>query len=147
MKYKVNDYFNTKHTFFKFDESLAILNPAEEYIFNQPEPYKSMLLHLQVLVEHTLPEADLKYKWKIPCYYLDKTPLCYFNASHKKEYVDVGFWHSAYLDKFDEYLNSEGRTVVKSLRYTSLNDIDDDIFIQIIKSAAQHKGKSFYKRS
>lgn len=122
------------------------MNPAEAYILNQPEPYRSILMHIQVIIEHTLPSVDLKYKWRIPCYYIGETPVCYLNASHKKQFVDVGFWHSAYLNKFDEYLVSENRKVVKSLRYKSLDDIDDAIFIAILKEAEKQKRKSFYNK-
>ncbi|PWH81800.1 2-dehydro-3-deoxyphosphooctonate aldolase [Algibacter marinivivus] len=122
------------------------MNPAEEYILNQPEPYRSILMHLQVIIEHTIPEVELKYKWRIPCYYIGETPMCYLNASHKKQFVDVGFWHSAYLDKFDAYLVSENRKVVKSLRYKSLEAINDAIFIAILEEAKKQKGKSFYNR-
>jgi hypothetical protein len=122
------------------------MNPAEEYILNQPEPYRSILMHIQVIIEHTIPEVELKYKWRIPCYYMGETPICYLNASHKKHYVDVAFWHSAYLSEFDEYLVSEKRKVVKSLRYASLEDIDDAIFIAILKEAKKQKGKSFYNK-
>ncbi|MFK7834143.1 MAG: DUF1801 domain-containing protein [Winogradskyella sp.] len=108
------------------------MNPAEVYILKQPEPYKSILLHLQVLIAHTLPKADLLYKWRLPCYYLDKRPMCYLNQS--KDYVDVGFWHSAHLSKnWDPYLTTEKRKVIKSLRYKSLDDIDDAVFIAILK--------------
>jgi hypothetical protein len=104
------------------------LNPAEVYILKQFEPYKSILLHLQVLIEHTLPETELLFKWRIPCYYLAKRPICYLNQT--KDYVDVGFWHSAHLSKkWDMYLITENRKVVKSLRYKSLEDINDEVFI------------------
>ena len=87
------------------------MNPAEAYILKQPEPYKSILMHLQVLVEHTLPEASLLYKWRIPCYYIGKRPICYLNQS--KDYVDVGIWHSAHLSKkWDHHLITENRKVV-----------------------------------
>ncbi|MFD1163867.1 DUF1801 domain-containing protein [Hwangdonia seohaensis] len=122
------------------------MNPAEVYILNQPEPFRSILMHIQVIIEHTIPNAALKYKWRIPCYYLGETPVCYLNASHKKQFVDVGFWHSAYLSKFDEHLVSENRKVVKSLRYHTLEDIDNDIFIAILKEAEKQKGKSFYNK-
>ncbi|MGB5419348.1 DUF1801 domain-containing protein [Algibacter sp.] len=122
------------------------MNPAEEYILNQPEPYRSILMHIQVIIEHTIPDVELKYKWRIPCYYLGETPVCYLNASHKKQYVDVAFWHSAYLSEFDDYLVSENRKVVKSLRYTSLEDINDAVFIAILKEAKKQKGKSFYNK-
>ncbi len=122
------------------------MNPAEAHILKQPEPYRSIYLHLQVLIEHTLPEADLLYKWRMPCYYIDKRPMCYINQS--KDYVDVGFWHSAHLSKkWDSYLVTEKRKVVKSLRYKSLEDIDDAIFISILKEVEGLKEKGFYKKN
>jgi len=121
------------------------MNPAEAHILNQPEPFKSIFMHLQVLIEHTLPEADLLYKWRMPCYYMDKRPMCYINKT--KDYVDVGFWHSAHLSKkWDTYLVSEKRKVVKSLRYNTLDDIDDAIFISILKEVEGLKAKGFYKK-
>lgn len=121
------------------------MNPAENYILNQHEPFRSILMHIQVIIEHTLPEVELKYKWRIPCYYIGKKPICYLNQS--KDYVDVGFWQSAHLlTKFDEYLVTENRKVVKSLRYRSLEEINDAIFIAILKEVETHKGKGFYKR-
>jgi hypothetical protein len=121
------------------------LNPAEAYIIKQPEPYKSILIHLQVLIEHTLPEAELLYKWKIPCYYIGKQPICYLNQS--KNYVDVGIWHSAHLSKkWNGYLITEKRKVVKSLRCKSLEDINDAIFISILKEIESLKDIGFYKR-
>ena len=123
------------------------MNPAETYILNQPEPYRSILMHIQVLIEHTIPNAELKYKWRIPCYYMGERPVCYLNASHKHQFVDVGFWHSAYLSEFDSYLVSENRKVVKSLRYKTLEEIDDKICIAILNEAKKQKGKSFYNKN
>lgn len=121
------------------------MNPAEAHILKQPEPYKSILMHLQVLVQHTLPKANLMYKWRMPCYYLDKKPICYMHQS--KDYVDVGFWHSAHLsDKWDNYLITEKRKVVKSLRYKTPEDIDDQVFISILKEVEGLKGKGFYRK-
>jgi hypothetical protein len=120
------------------------LKPAELYIINQEEPFKSILLHLQILIEHTLPDVELKYKWKIPCYYIGKKPICYLNNT--KDYVDVGFWHSAHLTKYDEYLVSEKRKIVKSLRYKTLEKINGYILILILKEVYIHKDKSFWKK-
>lgn len=119
------------------------MNPAEVYILEQPEPYKSILMHLQLLIEHTFPEAELKYKWRIPCYYVNSRPICYLNQS--KDYVDVGFWHSAHLKQYTEFMVSEKRKVVKSMRYKTLDDIDDQLFINILKEVEKHKNKSFLK--
>ncbi|WP_418638432.1 DUF1801 domain-containing protein [Winogradskyella sp.] len=122
------------------------MNPAEVHILKQPEPYKSIFLHLQVLIAHTLPEADLLYKWRMPCYYIEKRPMCYLNRS--KDYVDVGFWHSAHLSKkWDAYLITEKRKVVKSLRYKTLEDIDNAVFISILKEVESFKEKGFYRKN
>ena len=120
------------------------MKPAETYILNQPEPYQSMLLHLQLLIEHVLPAVDLEYKWGMPCYYLNKRPICYLN--HRKDYVDVGFWHTAHLEeKWQAYLVSENRKVVKSLRYKTLGEIEDKTFMAILKAVASFENTSFLK--
>lgn len=123
------------------------MKPAEDYILNQPEPFKSILLHLQILIEGSFPEVDLQFKWKIPFYYLDGKPFCYLNPSKKKGYVDVAFWVSAHLTKYNEFLILENRKVVKSLRYYTLADIDEEILLTVLEEAHQLKNKGFYKRS
>lgn len=123
------------------------MKPAEEYIINQPEPYRSILLHIQLVIENTLPGVELKYKWRIPCYYIGKTSICYLNASHKHQFVDVGIWHSEHLKKFDQYLVSENRKVVKSLRYRKLEEIDDGVLISILKEIQKYKLGGFYKKA
>lgn len=123
------------------------MRPVEAYILNQPEPFKSMLLHLQILIESNFKEVELKFKWKIPFYYLDDKPFCYLNPSKKKGYVDVAFWLSAHLTNYNELLISENRKVIKSLRYYSLNEINEKVLISVLKEAFSHKEKGFYKRS
>lgn len=123
------------------------MKPAEEYILNQPEPFKSILMHLQILIESSFPKVDLQYKWKLPFYYLDDKPFCYLNPSKKKGYVDVAFWLSNDLKKYNEYLISENRKVVKSLRYYKLEDINKEILVSVLTEVNQLKEKGFYKKS
>ena len=123
------------------------MKPAEEYILNQPEPFKSILLHLQILIEATFSEVDLQFKWKIPFYYLNEKPFCYLNPSKKKGYVDVAFWVSAHLTKYKEHLVSENRKVVKSLRYFKIEDINEEILLSVLKEAHSLKDKGFYKKN
>ena len=122
------------------------MKPAEEYILNQPEPFKSILLHLQVLIETNFPEFELKYKWKIPVYYFNNHQLCYLNASQKKGYVDVGFWAKDILFDYNAFLISDGRKVVKSLRYFSFEDINEEIFFKIIEEVSKHNHRGFWKK-
>jgi len=118
------------------------VNPAEEYILNQPEPFKTMVLHLQVLVETTIPEVELLYKYKIPFYYVDKKPFCYFNVT--KEYVDVGFWNAKHLSKYLEHMTTAGRKVMKSLRYRDIQEINETVLIAILQDAYSVRDKKFY---
>lgn len=60
------------------------MNPAEDYIINQKEPFRSILLHLKAVIESVVPQVDMKYKWNIPCFYAGKQPICYLNVSPKK---------------------------------------------------------------
>ncbi len=122
------------------------MKPAELYILNRPEPFRTMLMHLQILVESTITDVELKYKWKIPVYYIDNKPLCYFNASLKKGFVDVAFWTSVDLSKFEKQLITEKRKVVKSLRYFTLDDIDEKVLIEILQTINNSNQKGFYKK-
>ncbi|MBT8261703.1 MAG: DUF1801 domain-containing protein [Bacteroidia bacterium] len=119
------------------------MNPAEEYILNANEPFRSILLHLQVLIESTIPELELLYKYKIPFYYLDgKKAFLYLNQT--KNYVDVGFWHGAHLTRHTDKLISENRKHMKSLRYFALEDIDDSVLIEVLKEAYSVRDRKYY---
>lgn len=122
------------------------MKPAEQHILNQIEPYKSILLHLQVLIEANFPDVELKYKWRMPVYYLNGHQLCYLNTSVKKGYIDVGFWAKNILQDFNAFLISDGRAVVKSLRYFSIEDINEEILLQVVEEVSKHNHKGFWKK-
>ncbi len=77
----------------------------------------------------------------MPFYYLRGKPFYYLNQS--KDYVDLGFWNSSSLNGYEAYMTSEGRKVVKSLRYKSLEVIDESIVIAILEQANRVRGKGF----
>ena len=104
------------------------------------------MLHFIMQIELTLPEVELKYKWNIPCFYIGKSPICYLNASHKKQFVDIAFWNSAHLTKHLNVLISEKRKVVRSLRYATLEEIDNNILTDVLKDAYSVRQNGFYKR-
>lgn len=118
------------------------MNPAENYILNQPEPYCTIMMQLQIIIERTLPEAELLFKWKVPFYYIDKRPLCYLN--HTKDYVDLGFWNSSHLTTHLEYLISADRKKIKSLRYKSVRDINNNVLTEILQNAYLVRNKKFW---
>jgi hypothetical protein len=107
------------------------VKPAEHYVLKQEEPFRSILLQLQTIVEVLPPNAQLLFAWCIPFYYCNGIPLCYFNQS--KNYVDLVFWHGKKLDNYREDFVTINRKSVSSLRYKSLEDIDDAFIIYVIK--------------
>jgi hypothetical protein len=111
------------------------MDPVSLYILEKPEPYRSILLHLQSVIEKTLPEATLRYKYRIPFYYLEGKPLCYLNQSG--DYVDLGFSKATHMTIHTEFMTSKGRRVVKSLRYHSLAEIDDTILREVLHHASE----------
>ena len=118
------------------------MNPAESYILEKPEPYRSMLLHLQLLIECTVPKAELRYKYRIPFYYLEGKPFCYLNQS--KDYVDVGFWSAAHLSVHLELMVTAGRKIMRSLRYRSIEEIDETVLRDVLQDAYSVRDKGFW---
>ncbi|MBO6531930.1 MAG: DUF1801 domain-containing protein [Muricauda sp.] len=122
------------------------MNPAADYIINQKEPFRSILLHLKAVIESVVPNVDMKYKWNIPCFYAGKQPICYLNVSPKKRYVDIAFWNSAHLTLHLDKMVTENRKVVKSLRYRTLEEIDQEVLVDVLQECYAQKHKGFYKR-
>jgi len=112
------------------------VKPADNYILNQPEPYRSMLLHIVAVLESSVTEFEMQYRWKIPYVYHKGKPFCYLNASHKKQFVDVGFSKGFKLEKNQDVLVADGgRNTIKSLRYTTLEAIDNAVLLDVVKEA------------
>jgi len=86
----------------------------------------------------------LKFKYKIPFYYLQGRPYCYLNQS--KNYVDLGFWNAAHLSVHLEHMTTAGRKIMRSLRYTSLEEIDHIILVEVLKDAYRLKDEKFWKK-
>lgn len=114
------------------------MNPAETYILKQPEPYKSILLQLQIMIEQQFPSIELKYKYKIPFYYLFGKPFCYLNASHKKQFVDIGIVKGGKIQVHSLHLITKDRKKMASLRYKNVNDINSKILTEVLKEAASY---------
>ncbi len=118
------------------------MNPAEDYILNQPEPFRGILLHLQSVIEFTIPDASLKYKYRIPFYYVNGKPFCYLNQS--KDYVDVGFWHANHLTVHLDKMTTAGRKMMRSLRYRALDQIDHEVLIAVLNDAYAVRNRKFW---
>lgn len=106
------------------------MNPAEAYILKQDEPFKSILLQLQAVIEAVVPDAELLYKWRIPFYFHNGIPLCFLNQS--KDYVDLAFWHRDQMHEYKHLFVNTNRKTVTSLRYKSVEDILDDPIVYVL---------------
>ena len=111
------------------------MNPAEEYILNQPEPFRTILLQLQSLIEQSIPGVSLKYRYRIPFYYLNGRPFCYLNRA--RDYVDLGIPHAYRLTRHISLMESRGRKTVKSLRYRKAEDIDSGVLLEVLEDMRQ----------
>ena len=118
------------------------MNPAEVYILKQEEPYKSILLQLQTIIEAVVPDCELLYKWRIPFYYINNgIPLCSLNQS--KDYVDLGFWHYDKMDKYTNLFIDTNRKIIRSLRYKSVEDINADVLIYVLQKQLEINSNPF----
>ena len=100
-------------------------------ISKHQEPFKSVLLQLQTIIEAVAPDAELLYKWSIPFYYCNGIPLCFLNQS--KNYVDLAFWHFEKMDRYTEYFVDGNRKSIRSLRYKSVEDIKDEVVVYVLQ--------------
>ena len=118
------------------------MDPASSYILNQPEPFRAILLHLKGVIEKEFPSVSLKFKYRIPFFYLEGRPFCYLNQT--RDYVDLGFWMAAHLTVHLDKMSTEGRKMMKSLRYRTLEDIDNDILLPVLRNAYEVRNKKYY---
>ena len=117
------------------------MKPAELYILNQPKQYQEIIYYICGVVEQEFPDVVLLFKWSNPFYYDGNKPFCYINVNHKKKFVDLAFYRGNQLSKHVTYLNSEGRTQIKSLRFYEIDTIPDKILREVIQEA-----KVLYKK-
>ena len=108
---------------------------TDYYILRQPEKYQSIVLHLISVLERELPDLELLLKWGVPYFYYKKKPFCYLAPNHKKGFIDVGFAKGFLLKRNQGYLVDEKRNTVKSLRYYSLESINNAILKDVILEA------------
>lgn len=119
------------------------MNPAENYILNQPEPYRSIMLYIRSVILKTLPNVEEKYNYGIPFYHHNKKPMCYLNILKGTNFVDVAFVQGVFLeDAFPELKNYNKRKQVRSLQVKSLEDFYERLFVELLKEAAKVLDKS-----
>ena len=109
---------------------------TDEYIYRQPGEHQMILLHLISVFMREVPDLEMHFKWGMPYLYYKKRMFCYLISNSKRGFVDAGFARGFHLKKNQSILIGEKRNTVKSLRYFSLEEIDNTILEDVIREAA-----------
>jgi len=113
------------------------MNLVDNYIFEQKEPYQSIMLYVRSVVFKSIPEIEEKYSYKIPFYNLKKKPMLYLNVLKGTNFVDVAFVQGVLLEeKYPLLKNENKRKQVRSIQVNSLEEFDEQMFVNLLKDAA-----------
>jgi len=113
------------------------MNPVEQHIYNQKEPYQSIMLYVRGVILKTLPTVEEKYSYRIPFYNMYKKPMLYLNVLKGTDFVDVAFVQAIVLEeKYPLLKNYKNRKQVRSIQVTSLENFNEAMFVQLLKDAS-----------
>jgi len=112
------------------------LKPVDAYILQQPDVQRQILMHVIAVISKKLPTAELLFKYGVPYFYFRKKQFCYLAVNVKKGFVDVGFAKGYQLKANQNVLVGENRNTVKSLRYFSIETINQTILEAVIDEAS-----------
>jgi len=113
------------------------VKPVDNYFFNQPEPFQSIMLYVRSVILKALPYVIERYSYNIPFYNIGKKPMLYLNVLKGKDYVDVAFVHGIVFEKdFPILKNDNKRKQVRSIQLKAIEDLDELQFVALLKRAA-----------
>jgi hypothetical protein len=107
------------------------MSPVEIFILEQPENLRPILKKLRSLILSASPFLEEKLVYNIPFFYGLKR-IFYLNS--QKNWVDLGFCEG-YLLEENPVLQTKNRTQVKTIRFYSLAEINEDDVLPIIHEA------------
>lgn len=87
------------------------MNPVEQYIFNQNNEARELLLVLRDIILKSDQNISEKISYRIPFFYRNK-PFCYLNL--KPNGIDIGFWAGPYFQESLPFLETKGRKIIKT---------------------------------
>ncbi len=113
------------------------MNSVDQYLFDQKEPFQSIMLYVRSVIFKTLPKIEEKYSYRIPFYHHNKKPMCYLNILKGTNCVDIAFVQGVFLqNKFPQLVDNNNRKQVRSIQVNSLEDFDELLFIELLQEAA-----------
>ncbi len=112
------------------------MNPIEQYILTQQDPYQSIMLYVRSVILKNFPEIKEKYSFKIPFFNYKNKPLLYLNILKGTNYVDVAFVQGIlFEEKYPMLKDNNNRKQVRSLQLKTLEDLDEKMFLNLLKDA------------
>ena len=119
------------------------MNPIDDYIFAQEEPYQSIMIYVRSIISKALPEVQESFSYKIPFFMWQNKPMIYFNVLKGTNFVDVAFVQGILLEhNYPQLKNYNNRKQVRSLQIRVIEEIDELMLIQLVKDAAIQIGNS-----
>jgi len=101
------------------------------------------MLYVRSVILNTLPEVEEKCSYKIPFYNCYNKPMVYLNILKGKDYVDVAFVQGILLEeKFPVLKNDNKRKQVRSIKLKTLEDLDQENFVELLHEASLLLSKS-----
>jgi len=107
---------------------------VDVYIWEQSEPVKSILDYVHHLALHHLQEVEFTMKWHVP-YYTVHGPLFYLNPIKKHTAVEVCFARARKFVNGQEHLDYKKRKIVGGFTIKSLENVDENILVSLIKES------------
>ena len=112
------------------------MNPIEQYILKEKQPYKSIMLYVRSVIFKTLPSVEEKLSYRIPFFNMHKKPMLYLNILRGTNFVDVAFVQGVLLEeKYPNLKNYNNRKQVRSLQVKNLENFDELQFIELLKDS------------
>jgi hypothetical protein len=119
------------------------VKPVDEYFLNQKAPFQSIMLYVRSVILSALPEVEERFSYKIPFYNIGKKPMIYLNILKGKNYVDVAFVQGVLFEnQFPVLKNDNKRKQVRSIQLKTLEDLDQENFIELLHVAAESLSRS-----
>lgn len=107
------------------------MSPVEIFALDQPENLRSILKKLRGLILSASPYIEEKLVYNIPFFY-GKKRIFYINP--QENWVDLGFCEG-YLLSENPVLQTKNRLQVKTIRFFTINEIEDDVILPVIHEA------------
>lgn len=105
------------------------MNPVEDFIFQQDEAVKELLLYLHDLIISK--NLQPKISFRIPMYY-GKSWVCYLNPL-KNGGVEFAMCRGNELANASGLLQNYGRKQVMGIRYQTLSDVNEAALLEILE--------------